>query len=154
VELNKKGVALLEKLGKSREEIEQVAKEKVAKEAFSGARQTIKGYIKEFCLLCSVKGVTEISPRQVFAYAFQHKDYKAKDCKGIADATGAAHNGLYLMQTRKEKGQKFYKIPNPDEFSDWYAGEVPLPEEYYGDAFNTFISSELTKPKSTFFDGR
>lgn len=154
---NEKGVELLKAQGFSEEQIQEILeKSSAAKKlaAVGGCRTQNKKAIKSFCKKAAVEGRQEISPQEVFEYAKTEFNYQAKDCKGIADAIGSAHGGLFLVMSRKVKSEKFYTIPSPRKFADWYEKDIPLPKEYYGDKYNEFVMREISKPKSTFFDGR
>ena len=64
----------------------------------------------------------------------------------MGDFLGNGRAGLRLASTinynPKKKNKRYYKIPDPDRFSQWYEGDAKLlPREYYSiDEFRLVIA--------------
>ncbi len=156
--MNTQAKRYYQKLGKTEDELQALENRACAlpnPPGKSERRPTLRGWVKEVCEVRWSDGQKTITPQQAFEWVKENKDYAAKDCKGIADVMGEAQGGLFLKLFQPWTKKREFIIPDPKIYIEWYQGDVPLAESYYGqEHFDHLCLSELRKEKTTFFDGR
>lgn len=121
-----------------------------------GTRKKNKETVKKACRHFWNLGKKWISAFEVTEWAVEEESYHTSSPKGIGDTMGRGKNALFMEEgDAKVDGKKVLKIPNPDEFADWYESDVPLPREYYSEPYyDRLLIEEGASDHSTFFEDR
>lgn len=94
-------------------------------------------------------GETHISASR-FMVLLNAKGAQLTSCRHLGDHLGFGRSGMNLASVKnydpKNKNKKFYRIPDPSQFSAWYNGQNPvLPKEYYSDDELRLVMAHLRK---------
>jgi hypothetical protein len=111
----------------------------------SEARSVAKTYMKEE----RGRGLSHVTAKSVHERFFELGLTTSKCANAVGDLLGRKGFGL---EPEMKGSKRCYRIPDPEQFSDWYAKDIPLPLSYYSTAFlEHLLKIETINPRSKFF---